>query len=81
MGHDEFQYSRESANQGHGHGKDRSNLVSAFIKYGKSLDRFHELYPNEDLRVIQQVVNEDHGMLQGFGYKLNIKPRSNVTNA
>jgi hypothetical protein len=72
MASEDYSYRQEAANKGTGHGTQRSDLISAFIEYGQPLKHFHELYPNKDLKVIRHVMNGDLGMLEAFGYMVDV---------
>ena len=70
--HHEFQYySSGSATHGRGHGKHRSDLLSAWIKYGQPIDSIerHTKYTNQDWRIIKSVLQDDHGLLDAFHYR------------
>ena len=68
-----FQYMEDAANQGKGHGKHRSGLLDAWIKYGQSLDDWYARYNARD-RVIMKRLFQDsddhHGIFEAFQYKL-----------
>ena len=69
-----FVYQHESANQGDGHGSSRSDLVSAFIRYGTPpWHNFSSKWTTIDRVVIQEVLDEDGGgfeLMKAFGYHL-----------
>ena len=67
---EDFSYQVEKANIGVGHGTDRSDLVTAWVKYGKPLDIFKSMYLPEDLELVRQVMEEDNGILDTFGYQI-----------
>ena len=70
--HHEFQYySSGTATHGRGHGKHRSDLLSAWIKYGQPIDSIesHTKYTNQDWRIIKSVLQDDHGLLDAFHYR------------
>ena len=72
--HHEFVYfSAGTATHGRGHGQHRSDLLSAWIKYGQPIESVHrksahKLYTNQDWKVIKSVFNDDHGLLDAFHY-------------
>ena len=63
-----FLYQQESANSGYGHGEHRSDLVTAFVKYGSPLHKFHDMFTPMDWDIINQVLKDDHGMMEALGY-------------
>ena len=65
-----FLYVTESANLGKGHGKHRSDLLSAFIRYGQPLKAFHKKFSELDWRIINETLEKDHGLSEALRYKL-----------
>jgi hypothetical protein len=66
-------YERSSANTGIGHGKYRSDLLSAFIKYGQPIRTFYDKLSDTDKRIVKGVFQDstDHGgILDVFKYQL-----------
>jgi hypothetical protein len=69
-----FTIKQESANRGTGHGEHRSDLLSAFIKFGLPLSLFRKsrkrkgMFTPRDWEVIRDVLDNDHGMTEAFGY-------------
>ncbi len=68
-----FLYKTTTSNKGQGHGK-RSDLLSAFAKYGQPLSEFYEQYDPNDRDVVKQVfydtTGEEKEILKTFRYKL-----------
>lgn len=70
-----FVYMRSSANTGQGHGHHRSDLLTAFIKYGQPLRTFYDKFSNTDKRIMKEVFHDstDHGgIFDTFKYELFI---------
>lgn len=65
-----FWYLTDSANLGPGHGMQRSDLVSAVIRYGQPLDLYRRMYSPSDWTVIRKVLEEDQGLTKALGYKV-----------
>jgi hypothetical protein len=68
-----FLYKTKTSNKGPGHGQ-RSDLLSAFAKYGQPLSQFYARYDRKDRDIVKQVFfdtpGEEKGILQTFKYKL-----------
>jgi hypothetical protein len=67
---EDFEYRQESANLGRGHGEHRSDLLSAFVKYGRPLSMFQNMYTKRDWSIIRDVLNHDHGIMEALRYKV-----------
>jgi hypothetical protein len=52
---DGFQYKEDSANEGKGHGKHRSGLLTAIIKYGQPLEDWYASYTSTDRTIMKAV--------------------------
>ena len=65
-----FQYQLDSANRGRGHGEARSDLISAWIKYGKPLRVYQNRFTSQDWKIIREVLANDFGMLKALNYFL-----------
>ena len=55
-----FIYEEESANRGKGHGKGRSGLIDAVIKYGQPLHDWYVQYNKEDRVVLRTVLQGNY---------------------
>ncbi len=69
----DFWYVRDSANTGKGHGRHRSDLLTAFVKYGQPLRTFYDKFSESDKRIMREVLQDskDHGgIFDAFKYKL-----------
>jgi hypothetical protein len=68
-----FQYKIKSSNRGPGHGQ-RSDLITAFVKYGHPLSNFYAEYNKPDRIVMGEAFQEDQrdkgGIFHTFKYKL-----------
>ena len=65
----EFTAKTEKVNRGKGHGVHRSDLITAFVKYGKDLRKFEtDMFTPRDWDVIRDVLSSSHGMVEAFGY-------------
>ncbi|KAL3940985.1 MAG: hypothetical protein SGARI_000759 [Bacillariaceae sp.] len=71
-----FQYKKKTANKGDGHGQ-RSDLVTAFAKYGQPLSNFYAEYNEKDWHVMSEAFGGDqqavHGIIRSFKYKLRVE--------
>jgi hypothetical protein len=65
-----FSYKVDSANGGVGHGKHRSDLLSAFVKYGKPLEEYYAMLSASDKIIANQVFAQGKDLYEAFGYKL-----------
>jgi hypothetical protein len=65
-----FVYFAESANLGKGHGNHRSDLLSAIIRYGQPLTIFQKMFNELDWSIINETLDDDHGLSQALGYRL-----------
>jgi hypothetical protein len=64
----EFSYQTETAKKGHGHGGDRTDLLKAWTKYGQPLRRYRKRFNQRDWKVINAVLDKDHGMMNALHY-------------
>ncbi|KAL3918084.1 MAG: hypothetical protein SGILL_004409 [Bacillariaceae sp.] len=68
-----FQYKTKTSNKGQGHGE-RSDLMTAFIKYGQPLSNFYAEYNKIDRRTMDEAFRDDEqdneGIFNTFKYKL-----------
>jgi hypothetical protein len=53
---DGFHYEEESANKGKGHGKHRSGLLTAIIKYGQPLEDWYSSYTSIDRKIMKSIL-------------------------
>jgi hypothetical protein len=67
---DQFVYKVDSANGGKGHGKDRSGLLSAFVKYGLPLEDYYSMLSTSDKRIVEDLFEDGKDMYEAFGYRL-----------
>ena len=65
----EFAYQKENTNLGSGHGEDRSDLTKAWVKYGQPLDLYHDKFSRRDWEIINDMLENDHGMMNAFNYR------------
>ena len=65
-----FLYVTESANLGKGHGNHRSDLLSAFIRYGQPLHAFQTKFSEQDWRIINETLEKDRGLSKALKYRL-----------
>ena len=65
----EFEYQQESANKGKGHGKHRSDLVAAFVKFGLPLELFEKnMFTSNDWNIIRSVLKSSQDMMKALRY-------------
>jgi hypothetical protein len=65
-----FYYRHESVNMGPGHGHHSNNgLLQSFVKYGKPLEEYYEMFAMEDKKMMKYVFQKDQGFLEAMGYK------------
>jgi hypothetical protein len=65
-----FYYRQETVNLGPGHGHHgNSGLLSSFVKYGKRLEEYFEMFSMPDKKVMKYVFQNDQGFLEAMGYK------------
>ena len=67
---DEFVYqTTDSVNRGYGHGEHRSDLLTAFVKFGLPLSLFEKnMFRDSDWEIIRETLNNDDEMMEVFGY-------------
>ena len=66
----EFSYRHETVNLGPGHGHHgNSGLLTSFVKYGKPLEEYYEMFSRQDKRIMKFVFRNDDGFLEAMGYK------------
>lgn len=65
-----FEYQLDSANNGGGHGKHRSDLLSAFVKYGVSPEEYYSYFSATDKVTMEKVFSRGEGLYEALGYRL-----------
>jgi hypothetical protein len=66
-----FYHRQETVNIGPGHGHHGdSGLLPSFVKYGRPLDEYYEMFSPMDKKMLKMVFEgEQHGLLHAMGYK------------
>lgn len=71
-----FEYEEESANRGGGHGKHRSGLLTAVIKYGQPLEDWYSQFNAKDRKIMREAFQgetvdpESQKIFEAFKYQL-----------
>ncbi|KAG7353364.1 hypothetical protein IV203_002719 [Nitzschia inconspicua] len=65
-----FSYRQETVNMGPGHGHHgNSGLLPSFVKYGKNLKEYYEMFSKGDKKILKYVFQNEEGFLEALGYK------------
>jgi hypothetical protein len=65
-----FYHRQETVNMGPGHGHHgNSGLLPSFVKYGKPLEEYYEMFSIPDKKMMKYVFEKDQGFLEAMGYK------------
>jgi hypothetical protein len=65
-----FSYRQETVNMGPGHGHHgNSGLLPSFVKYGKRLEQYYEMFSKQDKKIMKGVFQNEDGFLEAMGYK------------